>query len=290
MALADIEVFTEVVDAKSFTRAGKRLGMPTSTVSSKIARLEEKLGVTLIQRTTRQLNVTDQGKTYYAYCTRALAELAEAERALALTTSEPQGALRLTAPADFAHAVLAPVVETYLAQNPQVSVELIVTNRRVDLVAEGVDLAVRMGALADSSLIARKYIDAGIGLWASEAYIDRRGMPETFADLADHHMIAMTLARGHVELQDETGSVVEIDFSGRLATDDMHNCRSLIETGAGIGPLADFMGEDVSNSKRLVRVLPNLTGAQASAYFVYPAQRFVSQNVKAFIECALALR
>jgi len=287
MALEDIEVFTEVVDAKSFTRAAKRLGMPTSTVSSKIARLEEKLGTTLIQRTTRQLSVTSEGKTYYAYCARALAELAEADRALARASAEPAGTLRVTAPADLAHAVLAPVVQTYLARHPRVSVELIVTNRKVDLVAEGIDLAVRIGNLTDSSLIARKFLDARVGLWASEKYLERHGIPQTVADLAHHEMIEMTLARGEVKLLNEDGIAVEVDFSGRLATDDMHNCRTLIETGAGIGPLADFMGEDMSVSNQLVRVLPSLSSVTASAYFIYPAQRFVSQNVRTFIDCAL---
>lgn len=287
MALEDIEVFTEVVVSKSFTRAAKRLGMPTSTVSAKIARLEDRLGVTLIRRTTRQLNVTAEGETYYAYCVRALAELSEADRALAQGTAAPAGKLRLTAPADLAHSLLAPVVDTYLARYPNASVELIVTNRNVDLVSEGIDLAVRIGSLADSSLIARKYIDAGIGLWASENYLKRHGVPQTVEDLAQHEMIEMTLGRREVKLLDKDGIAAEIDFSGRLATDDMQNCRTFIENGAGIGPLPDFMGRDLSGSNRLVRVLPNLASATATAYFVYPAQRFLSQNVRTFIDCAL---
>lgn len=276
-----------MVDANSFTRAAKRLGMPTSTVSSKIARLEERLGITLIQRTTRQLSITAEGKVYYAYCARALAELAEAERALALATAEPEGTLRLTAPGDIAHAVLAPVVKTYLARHSGVSVELVITNQNVDLVGEGIDLAVRVGKLASSSLIARKYIEARVGLWASENYLRHHGVPQTIADLAQHEMIEMTLARSALKLLDKNGNVVDADFSGRLVTDDMQNCRSLIEAGAGIGPLVDFMGENSAGSTRLVRVLPDLSSAPASAYFIYPAQRFVSQNIRTFIDCAL---
>lgn len=287
MALEEIEVFIEVVDAGSFTRAAKRLALPTSTVSAKMARLEEKLGVTLIQRTTRQMSVTPEGKTYYKYCVRALDELAEAERALAQTTQEPEGKLRISAPADFAHVILAPVVETYLAQYPRVSVELIVTNQKVDLIGEGIDLAVRIGNLADSSLISRKYIDARVGLWASEAYLKRHGVPKTVADLSQHEMIEMTLAHSEIKLRDKSGTVADVDFSGRLATDDMQNCRSLIEAGAGIGPLADFLGESISGPNQLVRVLPELASVRASAYFIYPTQRFVSQKVRAFIECAL---
>jgi DNA-binding transcriptional LysR family regulator len=287
MALEDIEVFTEVVVSKSFTRAAKRLGMPTSTVSAKIARLEERLGVTLIQRTTRQLNITDEGNTYYEFCVRALAEMSQADDMLARKTAEPKGPLRITAPADLAHSKLVRVVETFLARFPNVSVELNVTNRKVDLIGEGIDLAVRIGNLADSSLIARKYVDARIGLWASEGYLGRCGMPLSAADLKQHEMIEMTLAHREVKLFDNNGNAVEVDFSGRLATDDMQNCRSFIENGTGIGPLPDFMGGDLAGTKRLIRVLPNLASAPTSAYFVYPAQRYLSQNVRAFIDCAL---
>lgn len=287
MALEDIEVFIEVVDAKSFSRAAKRLGMPTSTVSAKMARLEETLGITLIQRTTRQMSVTPEGKTYYEYCSRALAELTEAKRALAQATQEPEGKLKLSAPADIAQVVLAPIIESYLARYPRVSVELIVTNRKVDLIGEGIDLAVRIGNLTSSSLIARKFFDARVGLWASESYLKRHGVPNTIADLAQHEMIEMTLARGEVKLQDKNGTAADLNFSGRLATDDMQNCRTLIETGAGIGPLADFIGESTSGLSQLVRVMPDLASAPTSAYFIYPTQRFVPPKVRAFIDRAL---
>lgn len=287
MALEDIEVFAEVVEAKSFTRAGKRLGMPTSTVSSKVARLEERLGVMLMLRTTRQVSITDEGKAYYKYCVCALAELAEAERELAEGAAQPSGILRLTAPADVSQSVLAPIIENYLARYENVSVELIVTNRKVDLVAEGINLAIRMGKMTDSSLIARKFFDTRVGLWASRDYLKRYGTPISAKELTAHKMVLMTLAQNTVKLLENDKRSVNIKFSSRLSADDMQSCKTFIENSAGVGLLPNFIGENESGDNRLVRVLPNIASATTTAYFVYPDQRFVSQNVRTFIDCAL---
>lgn len=287
MALEDIEVFTEVVDSKSFTKAAKRLGIPTSTASAKVARLEEKLGVSLMIRTTRQVTITTQGQAYYKHCRRALAELAEAERELADGTVEPSGILRLTAPADLAQSVLAPIIEDFLSQYRNVAVDLIVTNRIVDLVAEGVDLAVRVGELSDSSMIARKFLNSSVGLWASQDYLNRYGTPITMKDLQSHKMVKMTMAQQRIKLQNSDKIDVSIDFSGRLSTDDMQSCKTFIENGVGIGLLPSFIGEYAPKASKLVRVMPELESTQASTYFVYPNQRFISQNVRCFIDCAM---
>src|SRR5271165_2425292 len=153
MSVDSIQVFVEVVEAQSFTRAAGRLKMPATTVSAKIAKLEERLGVTLIQRTTRRLQVTPAGRAYYERCARALAEIAEGERELLAGTQEPSGLLRITTPPDLAHGLLTPKVERFLKAYPKTSVELIVTSQIVDLLAERIDLAVRVGVLNDSSLI-----------------------------------------------------------------------------------------------------------------------------------------
>lgn len=287
MALEDIEVYVEVVKSRSFTRAAKSLGKPISTVSAKVARLEEQLGVTLLLRTTRQVSVTSEGEIYYNYCVRALAELSEAEQELAHGSKEPAGILHLTAPADLAQSVLAPVIETYFSRYPSVSVDLMVTNRKVDLAGEGVDLAVRVGDLADSGLIARKFLDTRAGLWASFDYLDRHGTPHTIKDLANHQMVQMKLAQRQLKLMDSNNVAVEYDFSSRLSTDDMQSCRMFIENGAGIGILPDFIGKIGARTGQLIRVLPELSSTSISTYFVYPEQRFLSQNVRTFIDCAL---
>ncbi|WP_159440387.1 LysR family transcriptional regulator [Vibrio quintilis] len=287
MNLEHIDVFVEVVDAQSFTRAATRLGMPTSTVSARIARLEQRLGVTLIQRTTRQLNVTPAGRRYYEHCVRALSEVASAEQELSSITQEPAGKLVITAPADIADSLLVPLVNVYTRQYPAVQVELMVTNRQVDLIGESVDLAVRIGPLSDSGLIARKYVDSRVGLWASAAYLEQHGTPAHEDDLAAHRLIQLLPVSRDLTWYHPAGRVIDVSFSGVVATDDVQNCRKFIESGAGIGILPDFIGQSAGAGSTLVRVLPALVSDTFSIYFVWPSQQFVPQTVRKFIDLAM---
>jgi DNA-binding transcriptional LysR family regulator len=286
MSTRDIEVFVEVVDAEGFSRAAQRLGMPTATVSSKIARLEARLGVTLIQRTTRRLHVTAAGKSYYGHCTRALAEMAEAQRELAIAAGGPSGLLRITTPPDFAQSLLPPLVERFLRTYPRSSVELMVTNRVVNLVAEGMDLAVRIGPLKDSSLTARRFRLSRAGLWAAPAYLIKRGIPKTPADLARHDLLRFSRLPETVMLKANTNEAL-IDFQGRFATDDLDNLRTFVLRGAGIGLLPEFLGEELAKTAAVTRVLPEYFTPMRTIYFVYPAQKFVPQTVRAFIDLTM---
>jgi DNA-binding transcriptional LysR family regulator len=286
MSTRDIEVFVEVVDTESFTRAAQRLGVPTTTVSSKIARLEARLGVTLIQRTTRRLHVTAAGRSYYAHCVRALSEMAEAQRELASAAGEPTGLLRITAPADFAQSVLPPIIERFLRAYARASVELMVTNRVVDLVAEGIDLAVRIGPLEDSSLTARRFRSTRAGLWAAPSYLRRRGIPKTPADLMQHDLLRFSRVPETVELRAK-GDEALIDFRGRFATDDLDNLLTFVVRGAGIGLLPDFLGEKLAETSAVTHVLPDYVSSMRTIYFVFPAQKFVPQTVRVFIGLAM---
>src|SRR5688500_2364282 len=158
MNLDGVDVFVRVVEAGGISAAARQLGMPATTVSAKIARLEERLGVTLIQRSTRRMHVTSAGDTYYRHCREALAALVAGEGELAAATAEPSGLLRITVPYDLAQTLLPPVVEAYLARYPKASIEIVATNAQLDLLAEGIDLAIRAApALKDSTLQARKF-------------------------------------------------------------------------------------------------------------------------------------
>lgn len=280
MSLDDIAVFVEVVDAGSFTKAAKRLGIPLSTASAKVARLEETLGATLLQRTTRQVQVTETGQLYYAHCLRALDALTEAEQVINSTTDEPRGQLRITTPVDVAQFVMADVVDSFVTAYPEVSVELVVTNRKVDLIAEGVDLAVRVGPLEDSNLIARKFISSQIGLFASPDYLDRKGTPTTASDLKDHTMVRMMLDRGRNRYLDMFFGQLNLAETARVTADDISTIRAFIEAGIGIGLVPSFA------SSGLVQVLPQLTTEPSIAYLVYPEQRFVPPKIRAFINHA----
>lgn len=285
MSLEGIDVFVEVVNAQSFTRAAGRLGMPTTTVSSKIAKLEERLGVTLIQRTTRQLHVTPAGRTYYDHCVRALAEISEGEDALASITCEPSGPLRLTAPPDLAQTVLSPIVEDFLRRYPKTSLELIITNAYLNLIADGIDLAVRIGPLEDSTLVVRKFRAGRMALWASPTYLARKGTPSWPEDLRGHDFIRLSPMGQRVSLKNDAGYAIEIDFLGRLASNDMDNLKEFIVRGNGIGLLPDFVGSGAA-VPTLTRVLPEFASDVVTAYFAYPAQRFVPLVVQAFIAVA----
>src|SRR6201989_2253423 len=166
-----IPVFVKVVEAGSFSTAARLLCMPKTTVSAKIAALEQRLELKLIQRTTRKLHVTEAGMKYFHHCSTAVHEIELAAGALLSTHSEPTGLLRVTAPVDFGHVLLPLIARAYLAKYPGTSVELLVSNRFVDLVGEGVDLAIRACTLKDSSLVARRFLDVEARLWASPAYL-----------------------------------------------------------------------------------------------------------------------
>lgn len=286
MDLNAIAVFVKVVQAGSFSRAARLLGMPNTTVSAKVARLEKHLGVTLIQRTTRKLNVTPQGRAYFDHCVNGLEELAAGESLLTSASGEPTGLLRITAPVDVGHHVLPPIVHDYLRAHPKVRIELVVTNRMVDLVAEGVDLAVRAGELKDSTLAARPFITYQGGLWASRTYVASRGEPKTPDELARHDGLffsrlpreALRLASGRKK--------ADVPLSWRIAADDLETLRAFVLQGDGIGAMPDYLARD--HAGEIVRVLPDWSWTRAALSFVYPGRRFVPPTVRSFIDAALA--
>lgn len=286
MDLNAIAVFVKVVQAGSFSRAARLLGMPNTTVSAKVARLEKHLGVTLIQRTTRKLNVTPQGRAYFDHCVNGLEELAAGESLLTSASGEPTGLLRITAPVDVGHHVLPPIVHDYLRAHPKVRIELVVTNRMVNLVAEGVDLAIRAGELKDSTLAARPFIRYQGGLWASRTYVASRGEPKTPDELARHDGLffsrlpreALRLASGRKK--------ADVPLSWRIAADDLETLRAFVLQGDGIGAMPDYLARD--HAGEIVRVLPDWSWTRAALSFVYPGRRFVPPTVRSFIDAALA--
>lgn len=288
MALDAIEVFVAVVEAQSFSRAAIRLGMPATTVSAKVAELERRLRVTLIRRTTRQMHVTAAGQGYYAQCAQALATIAAAERELAEAMQEPSGLLRITAPADLVNGLLTPLVERYLARYPKTSVAFKVTNRVVDLVAEGMDLAVRVGKLEASSLVVRSFRSGQIGLFAARDYLDRHGTPQTEAELAGHAVIGFSRFGPPALLRAGSGETIAVNLAGRLASDDLDHVKNLILRGNGIGLLPTFVETAIETRSTLVRVLPDYATETFSVHFAYPAQRFVPPTVRAFIALAMS--
>jgi DNA-binding transcriptional LysR family regulator len=284
MDLDAIAVFVKVVEAGSFSGAARLLKMPKTTVSAKVAALEKRLGAILIQRTTRKLYVTEAGEQYFRHCANAVREIELGEAALLASQNAPTGVLKVTAPIDLGHSLLPRIVHAYLEKYPGTSVELVLASRIVDLVGEGVDLAIRAGRLEDSSLIAKPFMPITIALWASPAYLASAGTPAHPRDLARHRLVALSSMRT-THLTNGKASV-PVAIASRVITDDFEAVKAMVVAGEGIGWLPDFIVTDSS----LIPVLPSWTTEDVGGFsFVYPGKKYASPKVQAFIAIALTL-
>ena len=275
-----VAVFLRVVELQSFTAAAEALGLPKSSVSRSVARLEEELGVQLLQRTTRTVQLTDAGRLYFDESSRALSALEEARERLSQLDARPQGAVRITAPVDLGALVLASLASRFVRRTPGITLEFILTGRIVNLVEEGVDLAVRAGPLRDSSLIARRVNGLEAWLFASPAYLDARGTPSSLADLAGHDCVLFRPKRGTGEWTlIGPGGETRITVQGPIAADDYTFAREAVLAGAGIGLLPAVQCEQDVARGRLVRLLPAYSGPSAPLHVVWPASRHVPKRV-----------
>lgn len=287
--LDGIDVFVRVVQCGSFSAAARVMGMPVTTVSGKVASLEKRLGVTLLNRTTRKLSITEAGDAYFKHCVRALEEVSAAENAILTSRTEPEGLLRLTAPPDIGHIVLPPIVRRYLKTYPKTQVELILTNRIVDLVGEGVDLAIRAGKLKDSSLVTKKFRDTQGCFWASSAYARRRGLPRRPKELSEHDVIVFKGLTDSFRMTNGR-EWIPVKTRPRIIVDDLEAAKVFVLAGEGIGMFVPMICEPEEASGKLVRVLSGWTVdsglGRGHLSFVYPPQRFVAPKVQAFIRMA----
>ena len=285
-----VTVFVRVVEAGSFAAAAKRLGMPKTTVSAKVAGLEKRLGVNLIQRTTRKLRVTDVGEKYFHHCAIATREVELGEAALQSAKVKPFGVLKVTAPIDLGHVLLPRIAQAYTAKYPDVSLELILTNRVVDLVEEGVDLAIRWaGALKDSSLIARRFIETNSNLWASPKYLKKFGKPDHPRDLVNAAFLAHPVLRTVILTNGR--SDFELQLNARTYVDDLEVVTALIVLGEGIAWLPDFLVRNAVENGKLVPALPQWRPKKYqnwTYHFVYAGRRYTLPKVESFIQTALA--
>ncbi len=275
-----VAVFLRVVELQSFTAAAEALGLPKSSVSRSVARLEEELGVQLLQRTTRAVQLTDAGRLYFEEASRALAALENAQATLSQLDSRPQGAVRITAPVDLGAQVLAPLAARFARRTPGITLEFILTGRLVNLVEEGVDLAVRAGPLRDSSLISRRVNGLEAWIFASPAYLDARGTPASLQDLAGHDCVLFRPRRGQSEwtLLGPNGQT-RVTVKGAMAADDFTFNREAVLAGAGIGLLPALHCEQDVARGRLVRLLSAYSGPSAPLHIVWPASRHVPKRV-----------
>ena len=285
--LNDIVVFARVIEAGSFTAAARLLGMPKTTVSRRIAALEREVGVRLIQRTTRSLNLTDAGRLYYEQTSKALRTVEDANQLLAEARTEPSGTIRISAPVGFGAHFLTATVFDFLAAYPKTKVELRLTDDMLNLVENGIDLAFRTGALPDSTLIARKFGVAYRILCASPEYLARHGAPVVPADLVHHDCViaGQSTANAHWVLEGPHGQET-VTVSGRFAANEMQAVVAAAIAGYGIAQLPHGLGEASIKDGRLRRVLDDYATPAGGLHVVYPSSQHLSPLVKAFTELA----
>ena len=285
MDLNDIVVFTKVVETKSFTGAAEQLGQPKSTVSRKLAQLEERLGVRLVQRTTRKLALTDIGQAYYERCSRIVADVAAAEQLVTDMQSTPRGRLRMTAPVDLSMRYLGMIVADFLSNHSDINIELEATDRVVDLIEEGFDLAVRFGTLPESTLIARRLCSISAVMCASPAYLARRGTPTTIEELDEHDRVLFTPSpRTQSWTMSHGDQIYEFGRPARFASNNVGAVHEAAASGAGIAVLTDFIVASDCARGNLAYVLPGWTARAIEVNAVYPARQNLPPRLSLFLE------
>jgi DNA-binding transcriptional LysR family regulator len=279
-------VFAKVVEFESFAAAARQLEMSPAAASKHIQTLEDRLGVRLLNRTTRHVSVTEVGREYYRHSRRILAELEEADQAASHLQAAPRGLLRVSAPVAFGSRYLAPAISSYLKAFPNVSVDLLLDNRYVDLVEERLDLAVRVGHLTDSTMIARRLLSARMVLCASPEYLARRGMPASLRDLADHDCLthSHTSARPGWQFTGPNGEALVAQVSGRVQANNSDALRTLALDGQGILLQANFLVSEDIQAGRLVPLLSAYRPADAPIQAVYPQSRYVPPKARTFLD------
>ena len=284
-ALGEMTIFSRVVSAGSLSAAAKELGMSTAVVSRRLAALESRLGVRLINRTTRSLHLTDEGARYYDACTRLLAEIEEADAAVAAGRAEPQGPLRVALPAAFGHLHVAPLIPRFAARYPSVQLALSLSDRNVNVIEEGFDLAVRIADLADSSLAARKLAPNRRVVCASPDYLRRNGTPQTPQDLVGHNCLTTNDFTMTWDYKDPEGEPGAVRVSGRYACDNWEVLREWAIAGLGVALKSTWDVRQQLEDGSLVPLLPGYTFAsEVAIYAVYPHRRFLPAKTRAFIE------
>jgi DNA-binding transcriptional LysR family regulator len=284
--LNDLVIFNAVVEASSFTAAAERLGVAPAKVSVEIARLESQLGVALFTRTTRKVLLTEAGRALYEECSPLLQQLLTAINGIHTVKTELTGVLRITAPVDHGVQLLAPALAQFAALHPALQVDLRTSDQVADVVAEGIDIAIRMGWLRDSSMRAIKLGEFEQYVVASPEYLKRVKRPRRPEDLVTLDWIALTLLRAPLtwKFTSASGETRTIQVKSRMKADSAGALRSLIRHGAGVTVLDQYSARPEIQSGRLIRLLANWSIASGGIYAVFPPSRHLSRKVQIFIE------
>ena len=281
-----LETFSAVVENGSFTAAAEALGKSKPVVSKQVSLLERHLGVQLLHRTTRRLHLTHAGEVFASYSHRIMSDVREAEQSVLPLQSEPQGRLRISAPESLAISLLPEVLLSFQQQFPRIELDIHVSGRLVDLVEEGIDVALRVGELEDSSLIARLLMPCGFHACASPEYLKKHGKPEHPRELETHNCLIYSQAP-HPDnwlFRDDQGKSISIKVNGNLRTDSGNILMNAALNGNGIFIGPTFMIVSALEEGRLETVLDQYTPTTTGLYAVYPYSKLVSTKVRAFVD------
>ncbi len=280
--LAELDIFARVVTAGSMSAAGRELGLSPPVVSKRIKSLEERLGTRLLQRTTRQLALTESGKGFYERVVAILASVDEAEAWVSRRAATARGTLRVSAPTSFGRMHIAPHLVVFLKAYPEITIDLSLSDQFVDIVAEGYDLAIRIADLADSSLVAKRLAPNHRVLCATPGYLEAHGRPETLADLANHRLLLHNA--DHWRLEGKSGPAA-VRVESAVRTNSSEVIREAVLAGMGIALRSTWdVGPEIDSGK-LVIVLPEWhASSRVAVHAVYPSRRHLAHKVRVFMD------
>lgn len=283
----EMAAFVRVVEEGGFSAAARKLGVTPSAVSKLIGRLEDRLGARLLHRTTRSINLTHEGVAFYQRSVRILREIEEAEDAITQLHVAPRGTLRVNAAVAFATYQVVPLMPEFLERYPEIHLELTVTDRVVDLIEEGVDVAIRTGALADSSLISRLLAEDHRLICAAPAYLDRHGVPQTPDDLADHNCLAWMGNQGGLNDWpfDGPDGPYTVTASGNAEVNNGETLYEMALAGLGLAQMAEFrVGADIAAGRLVPVLLDHHRAGPLPIHVVYPHRRHLLPKVRSFVD------
>ena len=284
--LTEMEAFATVVDQGGFTDAARKMGISKSAVSKHVSSLEARLGARLLNRTTRRVSPTEIGLAYYDRALRVLNDAGEADALVSSMQSDPSGLLRISVATDFGVNHLSPVLGTFLDEFPEITVNMVLNNRYVELISEGFDMAIRIGELEDSTLRARKLTETTKRMIAAPGYIEKYGRPTKIGDLNAHKLLHYSSQAGGSmwKLTAPSGEKRQVRTAGGLSVNDGQSLLNAAISGLGIAYLPSFLYAGAMEKGLVEDVIPDLPVETQGIYAVYPPGRFTQPKVRAFID------
>ena len=284
--LTEMEAFATVVDQGGFTDAAKKMGISKSAVSKHVSSLEARLGARLLNRTTRRVSPTEIGLAYYDRARRVLNDAGEADALVSSMQSAPSGLLRISVATDFGVNHLSPILGEFLHQYQDITVNMVLNNRYVELISEGFDIAVRIGELEDSTLRARRLTETSKRMVAAPSYFEKYGRPEKIDDLNEHKLLhySNAAAANVWKITAPSGEKRQVRTSGWLTVNDGQSLLNAAVSGLGIAYLPSFLYDDAMKAGLVEEALPDLPVEKQGIYAVYPPGRFTQPKVRAFID------